>query len=101
MSIAAYVLTILSTQYTVTMFLVDVSSSMGKTRRVEVPGQSGGEPEVIEMTNLEWSIQFVMLKIQEMVRPLMRTFGNGLIPWQIFNGRKTDKCGVILFGTEG
>ncbi|KAI0757613.1 hypothetical protein C8Q80DRAFT_110315 [Daedaleopsis nitida] len=37
------------------------------------------------MTNLEWSIQFVMLKIQEM----------------IFNGRKTDKCGVVLFGTEG
>lgn len=41
---------------------------MGKTRQVEVPGGSSGEPEIIEMTNLEWSIQFVMLKIQEMVR---------------------------------
>ncbi|RDX51486.1 SPOC domain-like protein [Lentinus brumalis] len=57
---------------------------MGKTREVQIPGTTGGDPETIEMTNLEWSLQYVMLKIQEM----------------IFNGRKTDKCGVIVFGSE-
>ena len=51
------------------MFLVDISPSMGKMRAVEIPGPSGGDAEVIEMTNLEWSLQFVMLKIQEMVCP--------------------------------
>ena len=55
-------------QYTVTMFLVDTSPSMGKTREVEIPGTNGSDSEVIEMTNLEWSLQYVMLKIQEMVR---------------------------------
>ena len=50
------------------MFLVDTSPSMGKTREVEIPGTNGSDPEVIEMTNLEWSLQYVMLKIQEMVR---------------------------------
>ncbi|KAI8983219.1 SPOC domain-like protein [Trametes punicea] len=70
--------------YTVTMFLVDVSPSMGKMRQVSVSGKDGTTSDTIEMTNLEWSLQYVMLKIQEM----------------IFNGRKTDKCGVILFGSE-
>ncbi|KAJ7652019.1 SPOC like C-terminal domain-containing protein [Mycena polygramma] len=37
-----------------------------------------------EMTNLQWGLQFVKLKVQEM----------------IFNGRKTDKCGVIVFGAD-
>ncbi len=55
-------------KYTVTMFLVDTSPSMGKTREVQIPGTNGGDPETIEMTNLEWSLQYVMLKIQEMVR---------------------------------
>ena len=49
------------------MFLVDTSSSMGKTRAVEVPSANGKDSEVIEMTNLEWSLQYVKLKIQEMV----------------------------------
>ncbi|CDO74809.1 hypothetical protein BN946_scf185001.g57 [Trametes cinnabarina] len=66
------------------MFLVDISPSMGKMRQVSLPAKPGAEPEIIEMTNLEWALQYVMLKIQEM----------------IFNGRKTDKCGVILFGSE-
>ena len=40
---------------------------MGRTRAVEVPdGEDGGTREV-EMTNLEWSVQYVMLKIREMV----------------------------------
>ncbi|KAI0344219.1 SPOC domain-like protein [Trametopsis cervina] len=65
------------------MFLVDVSPSMGKVREVEVE-QPNGDKRSIEMTNLEWSLQFVKLKVQEM----------------IYNGRKTDQCGVILFGTE-
>ncbi|KAJ7585617.1 SPOC domain-like protein [Mycena floridula] len=70
--------------YTVTMFLVDVSKTMAKTRIVELPDGPKGETRTTEMTNLEWSLQFVKLKIQEM----------------IYNGRKTDKCGVIVFGHE-
>ncbi|KAH9855805.1 SPOC domain-like protein [Lenzites betulinus] len=70
--------------YTVTMFLVDVSPSMGKMRQVSVSGPDGKDSRTIEMTNLEWSLQYVMLKVQEM----------------IFNGRKTDKCGIMLFGSE-
>jgi ATP-dependent DNA helicase 2 subunit 2 len=65
--------------YTVTMFLVDVSSSMGKTRLIELPNGT-----TKEVSSLKWGLQYVKLKIQEM----------------IFNGRKTDQCGVILFGSE-
>ena len=46
------------------MFLVDISPSMAKVRTVDLPG----EDRCIEMTNLEWALQFVKLKIQEMVR---------------------------------
>ncbi|TCD60796.1 ATP-dependent DNA helicase II subunit 2 [Steccherinum ochraceum] len=70
--------------YTVTMFLIDVSPTMGETREVELPEGPNGEERSIEMTNLQWSLQYVKLKIQEM----------------IYNGRKTDQCGIILFGTE-
>ncbi|EIN13322.1 ku80-like protein [Punctularia strigosozonata HHB-11173 SS5] len=70
--------------YTVTMFLVDISPSMGKLREVELPPGPKGERRTTEVTNLEWGLQFVKLKIQEM----------------IFHGRKTEQCGVILFGTE-
>ncbi|KDR84736.1 hypothetical protein GALMADRAFT_233050 [Galerina marginata CBS 339.88] len=69
--------------YTVTMFLIDVSSSMGNIRTVELEN-SAGEAQTVEMSNLEWALQYVKLKIQEM----------------IFNGRKTDQCGVIVFGSE-
>ncbi|KAF8168356.1 ku80-like protein [Crassisporium funariophilum] len=69
--------------YTVTMFLIDVSSSMGTMRTVDTLN-SNGEEQSTEMTNLEWVLRFVKLKIQEM----------------IFNGRKTDQCGVIVFGAE-
>ncbi|EJD55401.1 SPOC domain-like protein [Auricularia subglabra TFB-10046 SS5] len=71
--------------FTVTMFVVDVSPSMGKTRSVELEDGLTGQTRVVEMTNLEWALRYVKLKIQEM----------------IFHGRKTDQCGVILFGTEG
>ena len=54
-------------QFTVTMFLIDVSLSMGKMRELELP-LPGGKTQLIEMSNLEWSVQFVKLKIQEMVR---------------------------------
>ncbi|KAG1825465.1 SPOC like C-terminal domain-containing protein [Suillus subaureus] len=57
---------------------------MGATRSVKLPPTPNGEQRTTEMTNLEWALQFVKLKIQEM----------------IFNGRKTDRCGVILFGSE-
>ena len=49
------------------MFLIDVSPTMGKMREVETP-LPNGETQVVEMSNLEWSIQFVKMKIQEMVR---------------------------------
>lgn len=55
------------TQYTVTMFIIDVAPSMGKMRPLEITDPQSGESEVVEMTNLQWSLQFVMLKIQEMV----------------------------------
>ena len=45
------------------MFLVDISPSMGKVRTVDLPG----EDRSIEMTNLQWALQFIKLKIQEMV----------------------------------
>lgn len=49
------------------MFLVDISPSMGKLREIEVPSGKDGELDTIEITNLELALQFVMLKIQEMV----------------------------------
>ena len=49
------------------MFLVDVSSSMGELREVEVT-QGNGETRTVELTKLEWGLQFVKLKIQEMVK---------------------------------
>ncbi|KAI5986333.1 SPOC like C-terminal domain-containing protein [Pisolithus albus] len=58
---------------------------MGATRTVQQAPGPNGEPRSVEMTNLEWALQFVKLKIQEM----------------IFHGRKTDQCGVIVFGSEG
>ncbi|KAG8851859.1 ATP-dependent DNA helicase II subunit 2 [Tulasnella sp. 330] len=69
--------------YTVTMFVIDVSPSLGKMRTIQLPPGPDGESRSKEVTNLEWALQFVLLKVQEM----------------IFNGRKTDQCGVILFGT--
>ncbi|KAJ3563470.1 hypothetical protein NP233_g8920 [Leucocoprinus birnbaumii] len=69
--------------YTATMFLVDTSPSMGTLKTVELPGPNG-ETISRTITHLEYVLQFVKLKIQEM----------------IFNGRKTDQCGVITFGSE-
>lgn len=54
------------------MFLIDVAPSMGKMRQVEMASTRPGETETVEMTNLEWSLQYVMLKIQEMVRSAMQ-----------------------------
>ncbi|KAJ3774869.1 SPOC domain-like protein [Lentinula raphanica] len=70
--------------YTVTMFVVDVSKSMGATRTVELPPGPNGEQRFAEMTHLQYALQYVKFKIQDM----------------IYNGRKTDQCGVITFGTE-
>ena len=50
------------------MFLVDVAPSMGKVRPLQMAGTRAGETETVEMTNLEWSLQYVMLKVQEVVR---------------------------------
>ncbi|KAG8902590.1 ATP-dependent DNA helicase II subunit 2 [Tulasnella sp. 403] len=70
--------------YTVTMFVIDVSPSMGNQRTIQLPPGPDGEAKTRTLSNLEWALQFVMLKIQDM----------------IYNGRKTDQCGVILFGTR-
>ena len=51
------------------MFLVDLSPSMGASRIVELPDGPEGETRSVEMTKLEWSLQFVKMKIQEMVCP--------------------------------
>jgi hypothetical protein len=56
-----------STQYTVTMFLVDVSPTMGNMRTVDVAPGPNGENRAREITNLEWSLKYVMLKVEEMV----------------------------------
>ncbi|PPQ67012.1 hypothetical protein CVT24_011306 [Panaeolus cyanescens] len=69
--------------YTVVSFIVDISPSMGKMRTVDVE-LPNGELKEVEMTNLQWGLHYVKLKIQEM----------------IYNGRKTDQCNVILFGTD-
>jgi ATP-dependent DNA helicase 2 subunit 2 len=50
------------------MFIVDVSATMGNTRDVQLPEGPDGEARTTEVTNLEWSLQFIKLKIQEMVR---------------------------------
>jgi hypothetical protein len=54
-------------------FVVDVSKSMGKIRDVEVPSEPGKPPRTVQMTNLEWALQFVLWKVQEQVR-LLRCF---------------------------
>lgn len=54
-------------QYTVTMFIVDTSPSMAKSRTVELPPGPDGEERIAEMSSLEWGLQFVKLKVQEMV----------------------------------
>jgi len=41
---------------------------MGATRTVELPPTHSGQERTTEMSNLEWALQFVKLKIQEMVR---------------------------------
>lgn len=50
-------------QYTVTMFVIDVGPSMGQLRTHDPDGNELPQ----EITNLQWGLQFVKLKIQEMV----------------------------------
>ena len=46
-----------------------LSPSMGNFRTAELPDiDENGQSKVKEMTNLEWAMQFVLMKIQEMVR---------------------------------
>lgn len=51
------------------MFLIDISPSMGAIRTVEVETVTG-QTQTVEMTHLEFGLQFVKLKIQEMVSAL-------------------------------
>ncbi|EKM60439.1 uncharacterized protein PHACADRAFT_82428 [Phanerochaete carnosa HHB-10118-sp] len=78
------------------MFLVDVSPSMGKMREVEAL-LPNGETQTVEMTNLEVALQFVKLKVQEMVR-MCGSYGFHILT--IYHERKTDQCGVIVFGSR-
>ncbi|KAJ7071583.1 SPOC domain-like protein [Mycena amicta] len=66
--------------YTVTMFIVDVGPSMARIRTHDPDGNELPN----QISSLQWGLQFVKLKVQEM----------------IFNGRKTDQCGVILLGSD-
>jgi hypothetical protein len=52
---------------TATIFIVDVSPTMGRTRTLELPAGPNGEFNTKQVTHLQWSLQFAMLKIQEMV----------------------------------
>lgn len=45
------------------MFVVDVSPHMSATRSIELP-----DGVTLEITHLEWALQFVMMKVEEMVR---------------------------------
>jgi hypothetical protein len=61
-------------------FVVDVSKSMGKIRDVEMPSEPGKPPRTVQMTNLEWALQFVLWKVYEQVRPLRYSISS-LIQW--------------------
>lgn len=73
---------------------------MGKIRTVGLPNLKG-QSLFKHTTNLEWALQFVKLKIQEMVNTAFPILFISSSITQIFNGRKTDQCGVIIFGSEG
>jgi len=49
------------------MFVVDVSPSMSETKVLDLPPGSDGKPRTREVTKLEWLLEFIMLKVQEMV----------------------------------
>lgn len=83
-----------------TMFLVDTSPSMGQVRTIELPPGPDGEERTTEITNLEWALRYVKTKVQEMVSKLSFTPCPPSRLHQIFNGRKTDQCGVIVFGSD-
>lgn len=51
------------------MFVVDVSPHMGATRSIELP-----DGVTLEITHLEWALQFVMMKVEEMVRGFSSRF---------------------------
>jgi hypothetical protein len=52
---------------TATIFLVDLSPTMARARTLELPSGPNGELRTKQVTHLQWSLQFAMLKIQEMV----------------------------------
>lgn len=82
-------------------FVVDVSHSMSKMREVETPTGTGKPSRIVQMTNLEWALQFVLWKVQELVRAVFPQCRYLTLLDKIFHNRKTDMCGVILVGTDG
>ena len=76
---------------------------MGKKREVELEDGTTGQTKVVEMTNLEWALRYIKLKIQDLVRSLLdmlKPCADYSHCIQIYNNRKTDQCGIILCGTE-
>ncbi|KAH8830040.1 ku80-like protein [Flagelloscypha sp. PMI_526] len=65
--------------YTVTMFVIDVSSSMDRMCQVEL-----SDGRTVDISSLDWALKYVKLKVQDM----------------IYRGLKTDKCGIIVFGSQ-
>lgn len=49
------------------MFIVDVSPSMANKKIIDLPPGPDGQPRTREVTRLEWILEFVMYKVQEMV----------------------------------
>lgn len=48
-------------------FVIDVSSTMARTRSINLLPGPNGEERTREISNLEWALQFVLLKVQEIV----------------------------------
>jgi ATP-dependent DNA helicase 2 subunit 2 len=44
---------------------------MGKMREVAMPAEGGKASRTVQVTNLEWALQFVLLKVQELVRGVL------------------------------
>lgn len=56
------------------MFIVDVSPSMANKKKIDLPPGPDGQPRTREVTRLEWVLEFVMYKVQEMVDFFVSSF---------------------------
>lgn len=89
-------------QYTLHIFLVDVSGTMATTRVVETG--LGDKKVKKEVSNIEYGLDFVRAKVGDMVgqSSCLRTrpsSSQGGV--QLLAGLKTVHCAVVLFGCDG